>query len=216
MIRDTSLSRLLSLLLVTFGMAAGAAAQFGPTAPATPGLPSGDRILYGTTYRERLALLWISNLEGETVVQGKMYQPMAMHRVTVSVSGKKAPGGSKKDARMLEAGSSAGERSFEKLLVASYPLTVRSTFRVPERLPKQGKTAFVYQLPPPGQSVRVLCTISGEELTKCVAVEETFSPVGRDTCERLAAGSDRIDPATCQALPEQSPIADLLAPAEPG
>ena len=216
MIRHSSFVRLLLVFLVACGLATAAWAQFGPTAPPAAGLPTTDRVLYGTTYQERLALLWVSNFEGETVIQGKMFQPMAMHRVTVSVSGKKAPGGSKKDAKMMETGSSAGERGFEKLLVASYPLTVRSTFRVPERLPKQGKTAFVQELPPPGQSVRVLCTISGEEMTKCLAVEESFSPVGRDTCERLAAESDRIDAASCESLPEQSPIADLLAPAEPG
>lgn len=215
MIRIKSLIRYASVALLALGTAAGASAQLGASAPPPLSLPTGDRILYGTSYGERLALLWISNFEGETVIQGKMYRPMAMHRVTLTVSGKKVPDGSKKDARMLEAGSSAGEKAFEKLLVASFPLTVRSTFRVPERLPKQGKSVQVPAPPAPGESVRVFCTISGEEVTKCVTAAETFSPLGRDTCERLAAESDRIDPASCEGLPEQSPIAELLAPASP-
>ncbi len=204
-------NRLVSVFLVVLGLAAGAAAQIGSTGSTPSTFPGNtDRILYGTTYQQRLSLLWISNFEGVTVVQGKMFRPLPMHRVTTAVTGRKSPEGSKKEAKMMQIGSSSGEKAFEQLLVASYPLTVRSTFRVPERLPKQGKSLTLKEPPAPGNSVRVFCTLDGEEKTKCLATPETFDPLDQGTCQRLAEESERIDAAACEGLPEQSPIADLL------
>ncbi len=93
-------TRLVSVLLVVLGLAAGAWGQTGP-----PG--NTDRILHGTTYQQRLALMWITIFEGETLIQGKMFRPMAMHRVTATVGGRKIPGASKKQTKMMETGSSA-------------------------------------------------------------------------------------------------------------
>lgn len=179
-----------------------------PSTAAAQGL--ADRILWGTSYQERLAVLWVNNLADQTIVVGKTYMPQAMHRVTVAVSGKKAPDGDKKSAKMIAFGSSAEENRIEQLLVARFPLTVRATFRVPERLPKQGKPAILEQPPEAGKSFLVFCTITGEELTKCVAEDQDYLAVDRPTCERLAAASERLQPAVCTELPEVSPVAEVL------
>ena len=155
-------------------------------------------------------MLWVNNLADQTVVVGKIYMPRAMHRVTVAVTGKKAPGGTKKDAKMIAFGSTAEENRIEQLLVARFPLTVRATFRVPERLPKQGKPAILEQQPEPGASILVFCTLTGEELPKCVAENEEYLAVDRATCERLAGASERLQPADCAELPEVSPVAEVL------
>ncbi len=181
-----------------------------------------DRILWGTTYQERLAVLWVNNLADQTIVVGKTFMPRAMHRVTVAVSGQKAPGGSKKDAKMIAFGSPAEENRIEQLLVAGYPLTIRATFRVPERLTKQGRPVILDQPPAAGTSVVVFCRLTGEESAKCVAEEAEYLAVDRSTCERLAAASDRLEPGDCAELPEVSPVAEVLtlvrrdAEAEPG
>ena len=170
-----------------------------------------DRILWGTTYQERLAVIWVNNLAGQSIIVGKTYMPQAMHRVSVAVSGQKAPDGSKKDARMITFGSPAEENRIEQLLVARFPLTVRATFRVPGRLPKQGKPAILEQQPAPGTSVLVFCTLTGEELAKCVAEDQQLLAVDRATCERLVAASERLEPGDCADLPEVSPVAEALA-----
>ena len=191
-----------------------------PLAAAAQGL--ADRILWGTSYQERLAVLWVNNLANRTIVVGKTYMPRAMHRVTVAVSGQKAPGASKKDARMIAFGSPAEENRIEQLLVAGFPLTIRATFRVPERLPKQGRPAILEQPPADGASVLVFCSLTGEELAKCVAEDAEYLAVDRSTCERLASASDRLEPEDCAELPEVSPVADVLTlirrdgDAEPG
>ena len=179
-----------------------------PLAAAAQGL--ADRIIYSTTYQERLAVLWVNNLAEQTIVVGKTYMPRAMHRVTVAVSGQKAPDGNKKDARMIAFGSPAEENRIEQLLVARFPLTVRATFRVPERLAKQGKPVILEEPPGAGTSVLVFCTLTGEELAKCVAEDAEYLAVDRPTCERLAAASERLEPSHCADLPEVSPVAEML------
>lgn len=169
-----------------------------------------DRIIWGTTYQERLGVVWVNNLGGETVLVGKTYRPQAMHRVTLAVIGQKAPGGTKKDAKMIAFGSTAEENRIEQLLIAGFPLTVRATFRVPERLPKQARPAVLEQPPAPGTSILVFCRLSGEEQPKCIAEPESFLTVDKPTCERLAAASDRLASEACAELPEVSPVAEVL------
>jgi hypothetical protein len=177
----------------------------------TSGPSTLERIGWASTFQGRLAILWLTELGGETIVVGKTYRPQAMHRVTIGVSGQKAPGGTKKQAKLMAFGSSGHENAIEQVLVATYPLTVRATLRVPERLPKQGKPAILKQGPEPGRSITVFCSLTPEELTKCVPAEDDFVALDRATCERLAKDSDRLDLAACADLPEESPVASFLA-----
>ena len=169
-----------------------------------------DQMLWQSTFQGRLAILWITELGGETVVIGKTYRPEAMHRVTIAVTGQKAPGGTKKQAKLMAYGNSGHENAVEQVLAASYPLTVRATLRVPERLPKQGKPAILKQPPAPGSSIGVFCSLTNEEKTMCVSSDDSFVALDRATCERLAADSDRLDAAACAELPEESPVASVL------
>lgn len=200
------------------------AAQAPPPPPAgpTPGPRSTEQMGWGSVFQGRLAILWLTELGGETVVIGKTFRPEAMHRVTVAVTGQKAPGATKKEAKLLALGNSGQENAIERVLAATYPLTVRATLRVPERLPRQGKPAILKQGPEPGRSISVFCSLTPEELTKCVAEDEDYVAVDRAACERLAAESDRLDAAACAELPDVSPVASVLelesrdAEAEPG
>lgn len=200
------------LLPLTLATALAASAQPPAAPPPTVGGGPGslEQIGWTSLFEGRLAILWLTEIDGETVVIGKTYRPQAMHRVTVAVTGQKAPGASKRDAKLIAFGNSGEENAIEQVLAASYPLTVRATLRVPERLPKQGKPAILKQPPAPGSSIAVFCSLTGEELAKCVPEEDAFVAVDRPTCERLAAESERLDAAACAGLPEVSPVASVL------
>ena len=200
------------ILTLTLAMPLAAAAQppGGSPPPATGGPTSLDQTGWTSVFQGRLAIVWLTELGGEIVVVGKTYRPQAMHRVTVAVTGQKAQGATKKQAKLMAYGNSGHENAIEEVLAAEYPITVRATLRVPERLPKQGKPAILKVPPAPGSSLTVFCSLTPEELTKCVASEDTFVALDRSTCERLAGASDRLDAAACADLPEVSPVASVL------
>ncbi len=207
--RDRKTTSLLLVLALSVPLAAGAQVPTGPP-PTTSGPSSLEQIDWTSIFQGRLAILFLSEIGGETVVVGKTYRPRAMHRVTVAVTGQKEEGASKKDAKLIAFGNSGQENAIEQVLAAAYPLTVRATLRVPERLPKQGKPAILKQPPAPGGSIAVFCTLTPEELTNCVPSEDSFVALDRPTCERLAAESERLDAAACTDLPEVSPVAAVL------
>ena len=188
-------------------------AQGPPTStppPAGGGPSSLEQAGWTTVFQGRLAILWLTELAGETVVVGKTFRPQAMHRVTVAVTGQKAEGGTKKQAKLMAYGNSGQENAIGQVLAADYPITVRATLRVPERLPRQGKPAILKQPPPAGSSITVFCSLTPEEFTKCVPTEDAYVALDRATCEQLAGESDRLDAAACAELPEQSPVASVL------
>ena len=169
-----------------------------------------DQLFWGTDFNARLAIVWVNNLDGEVILVGKTYRPEATHRVSVNITGQKAAGGKKKDAKLAVFGNSGAEKPIEHVLIANYPLTIRATLRVSERLPFQGKPAILKEAPPPGSSIGVFCTLTNEERTLCVAESEPRLILDRAACERLAAGSGRLDAASCADLPEVSPAANML------
>lgn len=208
--RDAKTTTLFLTLVLALPLAALAQPPGGTPPPAGGGPSSLEQTGWTSVFSGRLAVLWLTELGGETVVVGKTYRPQAMHRVTVAVTGKKEKGASKQESRLLALGSSGHENAIEQVLAASYPLTVRATLRVPERLPKQGKPAILKEPPPPGSSLMVFCSLTAEELTKCVPSADGFVALDRGTCERLAAGSERLDAALCAELEEVSPVAGVL------
>lgn len=189
-------------LLLTLGLALPLA--------AVAQVRSTEQMEWTSSFQGRLAILWLTEVGGETVVVGKTFRPQAMHRVTIGVSGQKAPGGTKKQAKLMAYGNSGHENAIAHVLAASYPLTVRATLRVSERLPKQGKPAILKKGPEPGTSITVFCSLTPEEFTKCVPTTDEYVALDRATCEGLAAESDRLDAAACADLPEQSPVASVL------
>lgn len=213
-----SIALILTLALI---QSLAAAAQDLPTYSGT-GVRTTEQIGWVSTFEGRLAIIWLTELGGEIVAVGKTFRPNAMHRVTVAVTGKKAPGANKEDASLLALGNSGQENRIEQVLGATYPLTVRATLRVPERLPRQGKPAILKKRPEPGMSIGVFCRLTAEERTQCDATDDAFVAVDRATCERLADASDRLDAADCAELPEVSPVASVLelqsrdGQAEPG
>jgi hypothetical protein len=198
------------ILALALPLAAAAQAPPPPPGGASGGPRSTEQAGWTSVFQGRLAILWLTDLGGEVVVVGKTFRPEAMHRVTVGVTGRKAEGASKKDAKLMAYGSSGEENAVEHVLAAAYPLTVRATLRVPERLPRQGKPAILKTPPAPGTSISVFCSLTPEELTKCVPSEESYVAVDRATCERLAAGSERLEATACEGLPEVSPVASVL------
>ena len=201
---------LLLALAVAVPLAAGAQAPPPGGGEVVAGPRSTEQMEWSSSFQGRLAILWLTELAGETVVIGKTFRPQAMHRVTIAVTGQKAPGGTRKQAKLMAYGNSGTENAVEQVLAASYPLTVRATLRVLERLPKQGKPAILKQPPEPGSSITVFCSLTPEELTKCVPTDDNFVALDRATCERLATESDRLDVAACADLAEESPVASVL------
>ena len=171
------------VLLLTLALVVPLVAIAQPPGPPPSGPAGGpsslEQAAWASTFQGRLAILWLTELGGETVVIGKTFRPNAMHRVTIAVTGRKAPGGTKKQAKMMAFGNSGRENAIEQVLAANYPITVRATLRVPERLPRQGKPAILKQGLEPGSSLTVFCSLTPEELTKCVPSDDGFMALDR-------------------------------------
>ena len=83
MSKKRTIALLLALALAAPFVASAQGPPGGAAPPASGGPSRLEQAGWTSVFQGRLAILWLTELAGETVVVGKTFRPEAMHRVTV-------------------------------------------------------------------------------------------------------------------------------------